>query len=104
NPTGASDSHSPTATTGLSGTLAAAATAQAAASASDHPSTVFIAENTGSQSSVLALNTADGSVKWRSKFFAGTMGIGIGLPQQTQDVVLVSKSDHTVVALDTQDG
>src|SRR6185312_12104760 len=41
NPTGASGSHSPTATTGLSGTLAAAATAQAAASASDHPSTVF---------------------------------------------------------------
>lgn len=105
NPTAASGSHSPTATTGLSGTLAAAATAQAAAAASDHPSTVFIAENSlsASQSSVLALNTADGSVKWRSKTFTGMMGSLL----QSQGVVLVpidSVSAVSLVALDTRDG
>lgn len=100
---GASGTHASTATPGLGGTLAAAATAQAAASANDHPSTVFIAENTGSQGNVLALNTADGSVLWRSKKFAGMMGSLL----QAQGVVLVpidSVSAVSLVALDAQDG
>lgn len=82
--------------------ISATSTATAPNPASTDPSTVFVVQNGNSNGRVLALNAADGSVKWRSTAFAG--GLGLGSLILSQGVVVAAETSGSIVALGAQDG